>query len=295
MLSKKALSVCFGVLLAVLAGYFLTSRSVRTATAFQAPRSGTRALENSSRGTAPITEHKPTSSPQQGAAGTTSSSAPLSGDGALPSDRTNVGARSNLAVARNRKSTTLPIASTTADELAVSLAPETRAKLQRIQTFLERRGVFVERLTTAIKVVEEDEAEQQNLRTRSRSGEISASEYVSQLKQIGAQTNAELREALGTQTGGELIEYRNSFPFVPIAQQFAARCASAGAPLSDEAVSSIAIVISKYNVTASPSASPREVETLRAAYDPKAFTHASTILTPSQLEMFKQFWTEHPW
>ena len=178
---------------------------------------------------------------------------------------------------------------------ALPLTDDAKVRLQRVQSFLERRGVGSETLGLALKVLEEDEAEQQNLKAMSRAHQISADEYVSQRQQSAMQTNAELRELLGPEVGDQVVEYRNSFPFIPIAQQFAARCDSAGMPLSDDAVGNIAVILSKYNVTAPSSASPRAVEELRAANDPKAFARASAILTPAQFEAFKKFWTEHAW
>jgi len=123
------------------------------------------------------------------------------------------------------------------------------------------------------------------------------------IAQLRAQATAQYNQQVTDVLGGDGIRDLNQFgytqQFVPLAQDFAARCAAQGVPISPNVVTSLAQNFSQ-NLTDPNYAPPDEAAARRNSefqvkHDALALEQASRVLTPQQLELFKQLLAEHPW
>ncbi len=100
---------------------------------------------------------------------------------------------------------------------------------------------------------------------------------------------------LGDQQGRYFLELTGAARFVPIAEDFAARCAAQGEPLSLSTLAAVAINLSKNIQDPSLPQSTAKAPHGLPFMESEAIKAATPILTPQQLEIFKTLWSEHPY
>jgi len=118
-----------------------------------------------------------------------------------------------------------------------------------------------------------------------------------------AEASARYQKQISELLGPDGVEALNQFgymqPFVPIAQDFASRCASQGTPLTAANTMTVASIFSQNLVdpsyTPPTQATAQNLPQYLQGREAAAFAQAEKVLTPRQMEIFKRMWAEHPW
>lgn len=105
----------------------------------------------------------------------------------------------------------------------------------------------------------------------------------------------EVCDALGAERGHYFIKLRADSLFVPIAEDLAARCAADGDPTPPSAIAAITMTLAE---NLHDPLYPRPL-LMRPDGVPlseyQAYKDAAKVLTPRQMNVFKQLWAEHPY
>ena len=113
--------------------------------------------------------------------------------------------------------------------------------------------------------------------------------HATQFAEENKATNAQLSELLGAENSSAIVDFRNSIPYRPIAEETAARAAVAGVSLSPAVVDELASALKKLALPVYISSTPVSQTQYAAvtARDNQAIAAAEKILTPGQLAVFK--------
>lgn len=105
----------------------------------------------------------------------------------------------------------------------------------------------------------------------------------------------ELSGILGQEEADYFVSLYLSASFVPLAQTFAEQCAAQGTPLAPKDVAAIAIDLRKY--LSNPEYPLADITTPDGVpmNEAMAMSEAKKVLTPAQLELFKKYWSTHPY
>lgn len=99
---------------------------------------------------------------------------------------------------------------------------------------------------------------------------------------------------LGEQDGEYFLDLFGASPFVPLAEDFARTCSDRGIPIDPSTVAAITLDL-KRNLQ-NPAFPHPDLRTSAGipVNESKAFEQARTLLTPPQMELFKQYWATRP-
>lgn len=100
-------------------------------------------------------------------------------------------------------------------------------------------------------------------------------------------------ERLGAERGEAFNALFFAAPYLPVAEDFAARCAAQGEAPSPATLTAIAITLRRLPDPEYTAAPRRPDGTLVA--EELAMTEAAKVLTPGQLRIFKEVWAEKPY
>ena len=98
-------------------------------------------------------------------------------------------------------------------------------------------------------------------------------------------------DILGPDQGQNFLALNRASQFVPLAEEFAARCAALGEPLAPAAVGAAAIIFSKNLSNPAYPVRPGASSTL----EEEAMKEARKSLSAAQLEAFRKMWAERPY